>query len=75
MVQVVYPDAIGGETLYVDEEGKQKPNYHFTLRGFDDILAGVCIIAGEDCDTGWSPEEVADNVTWRPDLNGEQLLI
>jgi hypothetical protein len=75
MVQVVYPDAIGGETLWVDEEGKQKPNRHFQLRTMEhDVLAGVCVITGDDADTGWSPEEIAEFVTWRPDLDGEQLL-
>lgn len=76
MVQVVYPEAIGGETLYVDEEGKQKPNHHFMLRTFEhDILAGVCIIVAEHGDTTWSPEEIEEFVTWRPDLDGEQLLV
>jgi hypothetical protein len=75
-VQVVYPDAIGGESLWVDEEGKQKPNHHFQLRTFEhDILAGVCIITGVGRDTGWSPEEIEEFVTWRPDLDGEQLLV
>jgi hypothetical protein len=76
IVQVIYPDAIGGETMYVDEEGKQKPNHHFELRTFDhDVLAGVCVIAGDECDTQWSPEEIEEFVTWRPDLDGEQLLV
>ena len=76
MVQVVYPDAIGGETLWIDEEGKQKPNHHFELRTWEgDILAGVCVISGDEADTAWSPEEIAEFVTWRPDLDGEQLLV
>ncbi len=76
MIQAVYPDAIGGETMYVDEEGKQKPNRHFQFRTFEhDVLAGICIITGERGDTTWSPEEIAEFVTWRPGLDGEQLLV
>lgn len=81
MVQVIYPDAIGGESLYLDEEGKQKPNHHFQLRTFEhDILAGTCVIVGApdedgcETETTWTPEEIAEFVTWRPDLDGEQLL-
>lgn len=75
-VQVVYPEAIGGETLWVDEEGKQKPNHHFMLRTFEhDILSGVCIITSDRGDTTWSPEEIEEFVEWRPDLDGEQLLV
>lgn len=82
MVQAIYPDAIGGETLYLDEEGKQKPNNHFTLRTWEhDVLAGVCVILGapdedgDETETGWTAEEIAEFVTWRPDLDGEQLLV
>lgn len=75
-VQVVFPEAIGGETLWVDEEGKQKPNHHFMLRTFEhDVLAGVCIITSDGRDTGWSPEEIEQFVTWLPHLDGEQLLV
>lgn len=80
-IQVVYPECVAEESFYCDEEGKQKPNNHFMLRGWDDPFAGKCVLLGNpdrngnDTETTWTAEEVAQHVRWLPQLDGEQLLV
>ena len=88
-IQAIYPEALGGECLYCNEEGKWgiDPIHSFVLRTFEhDDIHGTAIILGTDYEgnstsTGWSAEEIAEFVTWsdgskpydRPDNTREAL--
>jgi hypothetical protein len=71
-IESVYAAALGGECLYCNENGKWDidPIHSFTLRTWEhDQLHGTCIILGtyyegDNASTGWSPEAVANFVTW-----------
>lgn len=71
-IQAVYPEALGGECLYCNEDGKSTIDltHSFTLRTFEhDQIHGASIILGTDdegnsASTAWSAEEIADFITW-----------
>jgi len=74
MIEAVYPDAIGGECLYVDEEGLWQQYAGFKLAAFPHPLMGRGIIVGtnengDTVSTTWKAEEVRPNIAgWLMDF-------
>lgn len=70
LVEAIYPQALGGECMYVDEEGLFQQKAGFYLRGWgpNTPLMGRAIILGTDdmgssVSTTWDADEVLANVT------------
>lgn len=72
----------GAETLWCDEEGKLKENFHFHIKGYPDIIAGKAFICREaydedgyvNADTELDVATLQELVEWLPHLDNAALL-
>lgn len=75
LVEATYPAAVGGECVYVDEEGLWQQYAGFQFRSHPQPLMGRAIIIGtndrgDTVSTNWTAEEVRPNIIgWAMDFD------
>lgn len=65
IIQPINPSSTPRHTLFLDEEGKLKPNHYFSIRGYPDILAGNAILVkGQRKDSDFTAEQIKTLIRW-----------